>query len=107
MKANLNCCGQPLDHLRHAAAFLAQHLRAAIFITLEPPTGPTKKEAVKAGFYEPPHHKKVPKIQILTIAELFEGKKPALVDVTAFKKAAKEETQQGKFALTVAAFRCD
>jgi site-specific DNA-methyltransferase (adenine-specific) len=77
--------------------------KGGIFITLEPPTGPMKAEAVKAGFYEPPtdsplHHAKAPKFQILTIAELFEGRKPTIpmVDVTMFKKAAKEEKQQDK-----------
>jgi site-specific DNA-methyltransferase (adenine-specific) len=70
--------------------------KVGIFITLEAPTGPMKTEAVKAGFYEPPHHAKVPKIQILTIAELFDGRKPTIpmVDVTVFKKAAKEKGQQ-------------
>ena len=43
----------------------------------------------------PVHHRlygKYPKIQILTIRELFEGKQPKipLVDASAFKKAPKE-----------------
>jgi site-specific DNA-methyltransferase (adenine-specific) len=45
--------------------------RIGIFITLTEPTGPMKTEAVKAGFYETPHHGKVPKLQIFTIADLF------------------------------------
>jgi adenine specific DNA methylase Mod len=65
--------------------------RIGVFITLGEPTGPMLKEAVKAGFYETPYGK-YPKIQILTIAELFEGKQPniPLVDPTFFKKAPKE-----------------
>ena len=65
--------------------------RIGVFITLEEPTGPMQKEAVKTGFYETPYGK-YPKLQILTIAELFEGKQPniPLVDPTFFKKAAKE-----------------
>ena len=58
-----------------------------------------KTEAVKAGFYESPHHGKVPKIQILTIEELFAGKKPQIpfIDPSAFKAAPKEDTsKQGK-----------
>jgi site-specific DNA-methyltransferase (adenine-specific) len=48
-------------------------------------------EAVKAGFYETLYGK-YPKIQILTIAELFAGKQPniPLVDSASFKKASKE-----------------
>ncbi len=54
-------------------------------------TGPMRTEAIKAGFYETLYGK-YPKIQILTIAELFEGKQPniPLVDPAAFKKAARE-----------------
>jgi len=54
-----------------------------------------KTEAVKAGFFETPYGK-YPKIQILTVAELFEGKKPniPLVDPMTFKKAAVEGTQK-------------
>lgn len=50
-----------------------------------------KTEAVKAGFYETLYGK-YPKIQIVTIRELFEGKQPniPLVDSASFKKAARE-----------------
>jgi site-specific DNA-methyltransferase (adenine-specific) len=65
--------------------------RIGVFITLGEPTGPMLKEAVKTGFYETPYGQYA-KIQILTVAELFEGKQPniPLVDPTQFKKAAKE-----------------
>jgi adenine specific DNA methylase Mod len=65
--------------------------RIGVFITLAEPTGPMKTEAVKAGYYETLYGK-YPKIQILTIAELFSGKQPniPLVDSASFKKAAKE-----------------
>jgi hypothetical protein len=48
-------------------------------------------EAVKAGFYETTYGK-YPKIQLLTIADLFGGKKPniPLIDPTFFKKAVAE-----------------
>lgn len=39
------------------------------------PTGPMKTEAVKTGFYETLYGK-YPKIQILTIADLFDGRQP-------------------------------
>lgn len=46
---------------------------------------------MKCGFYKTLYGK-YPKIQILTIRELFEGKQPniPLVDTTTFKKARKE-----------------
>lgn len=65
--------------------------RIGVFITLAESTGPMRTEAVKAGYYETIYGK-YPKIQILTIAELFEGKQPRipLVDSASFKKAARE-----------------
>jgi site-specific DNA-methyltransferase (adenine-specific) len=56
-----------------------------------------EREAVAAGFYETPFEK-VPKIQIITLAELFQGKRPRIprVDIGAtFRTAAREtaETQ--------------
>ena len=73
-----------------------ERAKVGVFITLAEPTGPMKTEAVKAGFYEPPQHAKVPKIQILTIRELFDGRKPhiPMVDPTAFKKAQREDTRK-------------
>jgi hypothetical protein len=65
--------------------------KIGVFITLADSTGPMRTEAVKTGFYETIYGK-YPKIQILTIRELFEGKQPniPLVDSSAFKKAPKE-----------------
>jgi site-specific DNA-methyltransferase (adenine-specific) len=46
-----------------------------VFITLEPSTAPMEKEAVSAGFYDSLGWKRsYPKIQILTIEELMQGK---------------------------------
>jgi restriction endonuclease Mrr len=65
--------------------------KIGVFITLADSTGPMRTEAVKADFYETLYGK-YPKIQILTIRELFEGKQPniPLIDASAFKKAPKE-----------------
>ena len=64
--------------------------KIGVFITLAAPTKPMLTEAVKVGFFETPFGK-YPKIQILTIDELFSGKKPniPLVD-SGFKKAQTE-----------------
>ena len=78
-----------------------------IFITLQKPTRPMRKEAASAGFYQSPgwgtNH---PKLQIFTVEELLEGKQidyPAPQSTSkTFKKAspahrAKEDKQQDLF----------
>jgi len=47
-----------------------------IFVTLEKPTGPMKKEAAMKSFYHSPLGKDYPRIQILTIEDIFQGKSP-------------------------------
>lgn len=71
--------------------------KIGVFITLAEPTKPMEKEAVTAGFYQTDYGK-FPKIQILTIEDLFAGKKPHMpwLDPTAFKKAAREDINAGK-----------
>ena len=85
--------------------------KAAIgaFITLEEATSPMKTEAVSTGFYESALKleggtaEKFPKIQILTIAELLEGKKLAFprhvlaTFKTAERKSKSKEQQVGLF----------
>ena len=65
--------------------------KIGVFITIAEPTEPMLKEAAKEGYYETDYGK-YPKIQILTIGQLFEGKKPhiPLVDSGSFKKTAIE-----------------
>jgi hypothetical protein len=48
-----------------------------LFVTLQPPTGPMKAEAAKAGFYQW-EGERYPRIQILTVEELLNGKKADL-----------------------------
>uniref|UniRef100_E6PBZ1 Uncharacterized protein n=1 Tax=mine drainage metagenome TaxID=410659 RepID=E6PBZ1_9ZZZZ len=45
-----------------------------ILLTMAQPTGPMLKEAASAGFYTSPMGGKHPTIQILTIADLLDGK---------------------------------
>ena len=64
-----------------------------VLITLALPTRAMEREAIAAGLYETPFEK-VPKIQIITLAELFQGKRPRIprVDVGAtFRTAAREK----------------
>ncbi|MCE2489527.1 MAG: restriction endonuclease [Anaerolineae bacterium] len=46
----------------------------AVFITLEPPTGPMQQEAISAGHYESEIWGRFPRLQILTIEDLLDGK---------------------------------
>lgn len=74
--------------------------RIGLFVTLAEPKA-TTVETVTAGFYETPWGLKVPKIQILTIAQLLEqGKRPQIpmVDSAAFRKAPKEDDSKQRQA---------
>jgi hypothetical protein len=68
-----------------------------LFLTLDPPTGPMREEATAAEFYETLWGKH-PRMQILTIAELLDGKRPdmPLVDVAAAFRPAPRESQEGE-----------
>lgn len=63
-----------------------------ILITLEEPTKPMLQEAAAGGFYEPEHFpgQQYPRLQILTIRELLEGKEaqyPHMAPSATFKRA--------------------
>ena len=77
-----------------------------VFIILEEPTKPMKTGVVSSGYYKSPLGHSYPKIQILTIKELLEGKKIGYpvrargTDVT-FRKAErhKQKGQQREMEL--------
>ena len=70
-----------------------------VLITAALPTRVMEREANAAGFYETPFET-VPKLQIITLAELFQGKRPRIprIDVGAtFRTAAREKAEtQGR-----------
>lgn len=68
-----------------------ENAKIGVFITLAESTKPMRTEAIKAGFFAT-RFGKYAKIQILTIEELFAGKKPdiPLIDPSVFRKAAVE-----------------
>ncbi|MGO9084371.1 MAG: DNA methyltransferase [Candidatus Sulfotelmatobacter sp.] len=70
-----------------------ENAEIGVLISMEPPTKPMKREAAEAGFYQPPGTTdKFPRLQILSIAELLEGKKidyPRYSIDATFKKAPK------------------
>ena len=72
-----------------------------VLITLEPPTGPMKVEAVEAGYYHSPiWDKDYPKIQLLTIEELLQGKAvdmpPQTQTSVTFAKAPRVSKKEGE-----------
>lgn len=74
--------------------------KMGVFITLTDPTGPMATEAVKEGYFEAVNGK-YRKIQIVTIEDLFAGKKPDLPPIdSTFAKAAQEPQVQGKLLLS-------
>ena len=88
------------SHIRDLKGVLERDkAQIGVYITLEEPTKPMKEEAISAGFYEPEHFPgtSYPKIQILTIRELLEGKNveyPRLAPVATFKRAKKQNKSQ-------------
>ena len=63
-------------------------------LMLDAPTTVMRREATGAGLYAGPMHGKFERIQILTIEDLFAGKKPHLpwIDPSVFKTARRETT---------------
>ncbi len=73
--------------------------KMGVFVTLAPPTKPMMVRAASAGFYKT-EFGEFPKVQILTVQELLEGKQPFMPwrDESAFRKPKREETgKQGAF----------
>ena len=68
-----------------------ERAKIGVYISLEAHTRPMVEEAAGAGLYDGPTGK-VPKIQLVTIEELFAGKKPQIpLMERGFKAAAREE----------------
>jgi adenine specific DNA methylase Mod len=68
-----------------------------VFLTVALPTKPMETEAASAGRYAGADGKSYPRLQILTLAELFQGKKadiPLLDTTLAFKKAQREDVSE-------------
>ena len=74
-----------------------------LFVTLSPPTGPMEQDAIAAGFYEPEYFpgQKFPRVQILTIEDLLNGKQaqyPRLAPQATFRKAPRRRRMAGQQA---------
>ena len=91
-------------HLRDLRGVLdREKAEIGVLLTLEEPTRAMRTEAAGAGFYvSPGFNKRYPKLQVLTVEELLNGKKveyPPSTSVT-FKKAEKV-TEEGPPNLTL------
>ncbi|HEY6543219.1 MAG TPA: DNA methyltransferase [Ktedonobacteraceae bacterium] len=80
---------KPGDVRDLAGTVQRENAAIGVFITLEPPSRDMITEAVSAGsYYSPGWHTDYPKIQILTIADLFKGAKVQMpVQYGTFKQA--------------------
>ena len=79
-----------------------ERARIGVLVTLADPTVTMRREAAAAGFYDSPLHGKFPKIQILTVEDLFDGKKPHMpwIDPSVFRRAKREVSEtQGNLGL--------
>jgi DNA modification methylase len=66
----------PPAHLRELRGVIdREDAEIGVLLTLRPPTQPMRSEAAKAGFYSSPWGTKHPRLQIITIEELLEGKR--------------------------------
>lgn len=96
--------GVNVSHIRDLVGTVEREKAAiGIYLTLEPPTKPMEKEAAEAGFYHSEGwNKDYPKIQILTVEEILNGKQPNLPpSIATFKQAAKvsaETSPQNKLS---------
>jgi site-specific DNA-methyltransferase (adenine-specific) len=88
--------GTNAAHVRDLRGVLEREKAAiGLFVTLEKPSKPMVKEAAEAGFFKAGNGKEYPKLQILTIEELFGDKRPLIPDMAmgtlTFKKAKPEK----------------
>lgn len=73
-----------------------ERAKIGVLLMMEEPTTTMKREAFAARPYESPLHGKFERIQILTIEDLFDGKKPHMpwIDPSVFNKAKREASEK-------------
>jgi hypothetical protein len=96
------------SHIRDLKGVLERKKAAiGVLISMQEPTSAMKTEAVTAGFYESTSwNKKYPKVQLLTVEELLDGKKIEMPPIkqlsVTFKtapKAKNKKSEQHEFIL--------
>ena len=83
-----------VSHVRDLRGVIEREKAAiGVLITLEDPTQAMRSEAASAGFYQAPWGKQSPRLQLLTIAELLDGKTVNFPrENVTFKKASADRT---------------
>lgn len=81
-----------VSHIRDLRGVLdREKAQIGVLISMNDPTKPMRKEAAGAGFYDSPWDGKHPRLQIITVAELLEGRRidcpPLRQTNVTFKKA--------------------
>lgn len=98
VKGGANVGVQMIRDLR--SAMEREKAPIGVFITLAMPTGAMEREAAAVGrFTAEATGRSYPRLQILTLAELFQGRRPdiPLIDPhAAFRKAGREEAKQDR-----------
>jgi DNA modification methylase len=57
-----------------------EHAAIGVLLSMEPPTRPMREEAADAGFYDGPWGQHYPRLQLLTVGELLDGRKIDMPD---------------------------
>lgn len=83
---------------RLAQVMERENAEMAVLVTAEMPTSAMVKDAAAVGRFEDEWGRTYPKLQILTLAEMFQGKKPDIpfVDPSSIKRAKREDETAGK-----------
>lgn len=68
-----------------------------VLLSFEPPTRPMREEAASAGFYESPWGKH-PRLQLLTVGELLEGKRIDYPQTAGINRTYKQAPKARKVA---------
>jgi site-specific DNA-methyltransferase (adenine-specific) len=89
--------GVTVSQIRDLAGVLGREkAEIGVFVTFDEPTRPMLREAAEAGFYQSTDGTTYPKLQILTIQQILDGKQPAYPlhrrDAT-FKKAPRSRPE--------------
>jgi len=94
-----------VSHIRDLGHVIDRENAAiGVYVTLEPPTKPMTDEAAGKGFYHSPGwNKDYPRLQILTVEDILNGKQVDLPpNIDTFKQAqkivAESKDQQGLFS---------
>jgi hypothetical protein len=88
-------------HVRELRGVLdREKAEIGVLISLQAPTQPMRAEAAGAGFYKSPWGQQYPRLQILTIEELLDGKRidypPSAQTNVTFKKAPRVKGMEGE-----------